>query len=125
MSVLRRVWRWWLAAWGRGSLWLIALLVLLAAWNAALGAWLIVGFDVFFVGLLVGYRTYRPTPPPASTSTAEAMAQVMDQVQQFEEAARGYRATLERQGWSPTAAEAMALQLHAGLVASAFTPRRG
>lgn len=123
MGHLRRLFAGWCAAYDRAAWWWIVLYVGLGVWNAYLGAWWVASFMAFLVGVLLGRKT--TAVPAAQPSTAEAMASLMDQVQQLEEAARGYRATLERQGWSPTVAEYMAMQLHAGLVTSAFTPRKG
>lgn len=122
---MRRLYVRWGAMWNRGSGWLIAVFVVLGAANVALGAWWSAMAAAFALGLLISSNLHRRTRPAEPPSTAEAMAQVLDQMHQLEEAARGYRARLERMGWSPTAAENMALQFHAGLVTSAFTPRKG
>lgn len=52
---------------------------------------------------------------------AKAIAQITDMFAPIEEAARGYRAKLEANGWSPTVAESMAAQYFTVLMSSQMT----
>jgi hypothetical protein len=59
------------------------------------------------------------TPEQLSDSTnrlASGIAQVREYLAPIDEAALGYRRQLEQAGWSPTAAEKMALAFHAMLL---------
>lgn len=47
---------------------------------------------------------------------AQAAANMRQVLAPIEEAARGYRAEMEANGWSPTVAEQMAFQLHLTLM---------
>lgn len=49
---------------------------------------------------------------------ANGIAQLREILAPIDEAATGYRAHLEKQGWSPTAAETIALDFHRALMAS-------
>lgn len=51
---------------------------------------------------------------------AEAMLQVMDGMKTVLETIAGYRKQCEEQGFSPTAAEVMALELHQAMLQSIF-----
>ncbi|PRX95590.1 hypothetical protein [Allonocardiopsis opalescens] len=60
----------------------------------------------------------------AAAEVAEGMHNVAELVAPIDEHALGYRRKLERDGWSATAAEAMAVELHHQLLAQAFGGRR-
>lgn len=53
-----------------------------------------------------------PDPHQFANQLAEAIALINQMIAPVDEAALGYRRTLEEQGWSPTAAEEMALNYH-------------
>jgi len=60
---------------------------------------------------------------PLDTATmahgvATAIAQMREVLAPIDEAVAGYRAQLEKEGWSPTVAEDMALSMHRALMAS-------
>lgn len=52
----------------------------------------------------------------ATNEVAKGIANIRQTLAPIEEAARGYRAELEKNGWSPTVAEQMAFQFHAYLM---------
>ena len=55
---------------------------------------------------------------------ATAIAQMRDILAPIDEAVLGYRKQLEEEGWSPTAAETMALEFHRMLMANATGGQR-
>ncbi len=57
----------------------------------------------------------QPTPHPA-----EALIGFIDSIGQLVEAVAGYRKKCEEAGFSPTAAEAMSVELHRHMIAAAF-----
>lgn len=59
----------------------------------------------------------NPTP-----STAELLMEVTDSMVAVLEAVTGYRAQCEAKGFSPTAAEAMAMDLHRSLMIAGLDP---
>jgi len=69
----------------------------------------------------------EPSSPieQAATDAAAGLAGLLDLVERLGDtlvpAVVGYRATVERAGFSPEAAEQMAVALHAALIAGAFT----
>lgn len=56
------------------------------------------------------------TPPPTQV-LAEAMASMTEMLGPVMEAVDGYKAEAERRGYSPTVAEAMALDFHRMVIA--------
>jgi hypothetical protein len=56
-------------------------------------------------------------PNQIAHQMAEAVAQIREALAPIDEATMGYRKQLEEQGWSPTAAETMALGFHSLLLA--------
>lgn len=60
-------------------------------------------------------------PVHTVADTATAMLTIIDMMGPIIEAAEGQKAALEQRGWSPTAAEAYALELLLGVTRSAFT----
>jgi hypothetical protein len=59
----------------------------------------------------------------APPDMAAILLRMMDDVRAFGETVKGYREQLEQLGFSPTAAEAMAVHLHHELVTAAFRPK--
>lgn len=57
---------------------------------------------------------------PSEKSLEESVADVVDAMETIRAAAVGYRTKLEADGFSPTMAEAMAVSLHAHMMAKAF-----
>lgn len=57
-----------------------------------------------------------PDPHDFANQLAEAIAKFNQMIAPIDEASVGYRHRLEEQGWSPTAAEAMALNYHSQLM---------
>lgn len=62
------------------------------------------------------------TPSP-DHKLAEALADLRERLAPLDEAALGYRRQLEEQGWSPTAAEQMALAFHTILLGYLRAPK--
>lgn len=60
----------------------------------------------------------------ATHQLAEGIATMREMLAPIDEATAGYRKQLEAAGWSPTAAETMALQFHALLMAQLITGSR-
>jgi hypothetical protein len=56
-------------------------------------------------------------PAELAHQIAQAVAQLREVLAPIDEAAAGYRKQLEEQGWSPTAAETMALSFHTMILA--------
>jgi hypothetical protein len=63
------------------------------------------------------------TSPPPTATPAEGFLQVLDQLGPLKDAVDGYRQDWIRRGYSETAAERMAMDLHAGLLNAVFTSR--
>lgn len=58
-----------------------------------------------------------PGEPAGPVSFAEALAQLLANLQPITEATIGYRKQLEAEGYSPTAAEAMSVRMHEAMMA--------
>lgn len=57
---------------------------------------------------------------PPVNPMVDAMGTIMDTLRIMAEAIDGYRKQCEERGYSPTASEQMALQLHAGMIQKMF-----
>jgi ABC-type uncharacterized transport system permease subunit len=79
-------------------------------------AWVLIAAD--FVDRRRKRKKATVTDPKAQM--AEALMQITDLTRQINEAVDGYRSDCERRGYSPTASEAMALELHHSLLRAAF-----
>lgn len=68
--------------------------------------------------------TTEPPFDPAQMAheLAELIAGMQEGIRPLDEAAMGYRARLEAEGWAPAAAELMALEFHRGLMMRLFRP---
>lgn len=70
--------------------------------------------------------TTEPTPTPDGETTASQLRPLLMDLAMatapIKEFAAGYRAELIRDGWSPEAAEAMAVQAHNSILAVTLAP---